>query len=143
MEIAEYGPTHGHAGETTMDGHTLEKIRGLLLARWTRDEAQLKPVSETIDEEEPATSAEIIDIAQALEQLGRDTTLKEAGRRELLAVEKALAKMATGSFGICEDCGEEIPAKRLLVLPAANLCAHCQAYEERQASRTRVNRAIA
>jgi DnaK suppressor protein len=98
---------------------------------------------ESIGEEEPNNSAEIIDIAQALEQLGRDTSLKEAERRELLAVEKALAKMATGSFGICEDCGEEIPQKRLMVLPEARLCAHCQAYEERQASRNRVNRAVA
>jgi DnaK suppressor protein len=126
-----------------MDGHMLEKIRGLLLARWTRSGDLAKKDVESIGEEEPNNSAEIIDIAQALEQLGRDTSLKEAERRELLAVEKALAKMANGSFGICEDCGEEIPQKRLLVLPEARLCAHCQAYEERQASRTRVNRAIA
>jgi DnaK suppressor protein len=126
-----------------MDGHILEKIRGLLLARWSRSESLAKQDIESVGEEEPNNSAEIIDIAQALEQLGRDTSLKEAERRELLLVEKALAKMATGSFGICEDCGEEIPQKRLLVLPEARLCAHCQAYEERQASRTRVNRAIA
>jgi DnaK suppressor protein len=126
-----------------MDGYTLEKIRGLLLARWSRSGGLAKQELESIGEEEPNNSAEIIDIAQALEQLGRDTSLKEAERRELLAVEKALAKMATGSFGICEDCGEEIPQKRLLVLPEARLCAHCQAYEERQASRNRVNRAIA
>lgn len=126
-----------------MDGHILEKIRGLLLARWTRSGDLAKQDIESIGEEEPNNSAEIIDIAQALEQLGRDTSLKEAERRELLAVEKALAKMASGSFGICEDCGEEIPQKRLLVLPEARLCAHCQAYEERQAGRNRVNRAIA
>jgi DnaK suppressor protein len=126
-----------------MDGHVLEKIRELLLARWTRSGNLAKRDVETLGEEEPNASAEIIDIAQALEQLGRDTSLMEAERRELLAVEKALAKMANGSFGICEDCGEEIPQKRLLVLPEARLCAYCQAYEERQASRNRVNRAIA
>jgi DnaK suppressor protein len=126
-----------------MDGHILEKIRGLLLARWSRNEDLVKQDLEAMTEEEPNNSAEIIDIAQALEQLGRDTSLKEAERRELLAVEKALAKMATGSFGICEDCSEEIPQKRLLVLPEARLCAHCQAYEERQSGRNRVNRAIA
>jgi DnaK suppressor protein len=126
-----------------MDGHILEKIRGLLLARWSRNEELVKQDLEAMTEEEPNNSAEIIDIAQALEQLGRDTSLKEAERRELLAVEKALAKMATGSFGICEDCSEEIPQKRLLVLPEARLCAHCQAYEERQSGRNRVNRAIA
>jgi DnaK suppressor protein len=126
-----------------MDGHVLEKIRSLLLARWSRSGDLMKKDTELMTEEEPQNSAEIIDIAQALEQLGRDTSLKEAERRELLLVEKALAKMSTGSFGICEDCGEEIPQKRLLVLPEARLCAHCQAYEERQMGRNRVNRAIA
>jgi DnaK suppressor protein len=104
----------------------------MLLARWTRIEQisnpeLLQPTSET--------SAELIDIAQALEQLGRDTSLKEAERRELLAVERALAKMATGSFGVCEDCGDEIPPKRLMVLPEARLCAQCQAFEERQSAK--------
>jgi DnaK suppressor protein len=124
-----------------MDGQTLEQIRNLLLARYTRFGNSGVSDRESVDEAN--SSAEIIDIAQALEQLGRDTSLKEVERRELLAVEKALSKMATGSFGICEDCGEEIPAKRLMVLPAARLCANCQAFEERQNARTRANGAVA
>ena len=126
-----------------MDGQTLEQIRTLLLARWTRFGNNAKPEMQMVEEEQQGASAEIIDIAQALEQLGRDTSLKEAERRELLAVEKALAKMATGSFGICEDCGDEIPSKRLMVLPEARLCANCQTFEERQNSRSRMNGAIA
>lgn len=125
-----------------MDGQTLEQIRTLLLARWARFGMNAKPEMQAAEEEQGA-SAEIIDIAQALEQLGRDTSLKEAERRELLAVEKALAKMATGSFGICEECGDEIPSKRLMVLPEARLCAHCQTFEERQNSRSRMNGAVA
>jgi phage/conjugal plasmid C-4 type zinc finger TraR family protein len=101
-----------------MDGKTLEQLRNSLI-------------------EISAPQAEIIDIAQSLEQLGRDTSLAEQERRELLAVERALAKMASGSFGICEECAEEIPQRRLMVLPEARLCAHCQAYEERQNSRIR------
>jgi DnaK suppressor protein len=126
-----------------MDGQTLEQIRTLLLARWTRFGNNAKPEMQMAEEEQQGASAEIIDIAQALEQLGRDTSLKEAERRELLAVEKALAKMATGSFGICEDCGDEIPSKRLMVLPEARLCANCQTFEERQNSRSRINGAVA
>jgi DnaK suppressor protein len=125
-----------------MDGQTLEQIRTLLLARWTRFGNNAKPEMQSA-EEEMGASAEIIDIAQALEQLGRDTSLKEAERRELLAVEKALAKMATGSFGVCEDCGDEIPSKRLMVLPEARLCANCQTFEERQNARSRMNGAVA
>lgn len=34
-------------------------------------------------------------------------------------VEKALAKMADGSYGICEVTGQEIPVERLLAMPTA------------------------
>ena len=121
-----------------MDGKTVQQIREVLLDRWRRIEAAQGRHAEAQSEMQTA-HAEIIDIAQALEQIGRDTTLKEAERRELLAVEKALAKMSTGSFGVCEDCSEEIPFKRLMVLPEARLCAHCQAFEERQNARMRVS----
>jgi DnaK suppressor protein len=125
-----------------MDGQTLEQIRTLLLARWTRFGNNAKPEMLSAEEDQ-GSSTEIIDIAQALEQLGRDTSLKEAERRELLAVEKALSKMATGLFGVCEECGDEIPSKRLMVLPEARLCANCQTFEERQNSRSRTNGAMA
>lgn len=121
-----------------MDGDTVQKIKELLTDRWeqmgggkSRDIAQQMALVNN----EP--QAEIIDIAQSLEQIGRDSSLAEQERRELLAVERALAKLASGSFGICEDCGEEIPPRRLMVLPEARLCAHCQAFEERQIARTR------
>ena len=77
-------------------------------------------------------------MAQSLEQMDRDTSLAEQERREMLAIERALAKMSTGSFGVCEDCSEEIPPKRLIAIPSARLCAHCQAFEERLNSRMRV-----
>ena len=119
-----------------MDGKTLQQIRDNLLARWQRM-GTLSGREMDAHEDMNVAQAEIIDIAQTLEQIGRDTSLQEAERRELLAVEKALAKMATGSFGICEECSEEIPSKRLMVLPEARLCANCQTYEERQNARTR------
>jgi len=82
-------------------------------------------------------SAEIIDIAQSIEQIDRDKSLAEQERRDLYAIERALTKMATGAFGVCEECDEEILARRLMVLPEARLCARCQAFEERQQGRAR------
>jgi DnaK suppressor protein len=129
------------------DGKTLAQIRDLLLARWRQlgkaaqeeRERGLRTASDEAEIHTPPT--ELIDVAQSLEQLGRDASLKEQERRELLAIERALAKMSTGSFGICEDCAEEIPCKRLMVLPEARLCANCQAFEEKQNSRMRTFRA--
>ena len=34
-------------------------------------------------------------------------------------------------FGLCEECGDPIPAARLMVLPDATLCVPCQSRQER------------
>jgi DnaK suppressor protein len=124
------------ASSSSMDGKTLEEIRDNLLRRWKKMEKNSEIAAVEDLEANNTPQAEIIDIAQSLEQLGRDASLQQAERRELVAIERALAKMATGNFGVCEDCGEPIPAKRLMVLPEARLCANCQAFEERQNART-------
>jgi RNA polymerase-binding protein DksA len=118
-----------------MDGKMLEQIRDNLLTRWKKIGSNSDHEINLMELNTP--QAEIIDIAQSLEQLGRDASLAEQERRELLAIERALSKMATGSFGVCEDCGEDIPPRRLMVLPEARLCAICQTFEERQNARTR------
>lgn len=123
-----------------MDGKTMQEIRDILLSRWKKIgvSGSDRDREESRNDFYSASQAEVIDIAQTLEQLGRDTSLQEVERRELIAIERALAKMATGNFGICEECGEEIPNKRLQVLPEARLCASCQTFEERQNARTRL-----
>lgn len=37
----------------------------------------------------------------------------------------ALARIDEGEFGYCEDCGEEIAAKRLELNPAVTRCVSC------------------
>jgi len=123
-----------------MNGETLQQIKNVLLERWTdlgelmnRAEKENLNMSSNFEQ----SHAEIIDMAQTLEQMDRDASLAEQERREMHAVERALAKMSTGNFGICEDCAEEIPSRRLMAIPSARLCANCQAYEERQNARMR------
>jgi DnaK suppressor protein len=49
--------------------------------------------------------------------------------RELAEIDRALRKLHDDpeEFGVCEDCGDDIPAKRLEVMPFARFCAECQA----------------
>ena len=46
-------------------------------------------------------------------------------------VEEALERIADGSYGICLDCDEPIPPKRLAVRPAAARCVACQERQDR------------
>lgn len=43
----------------------------------------------------------------------------------LADVERALDKLADGSYGICDDCGEAIGEERLEAIPWATLCISC------------------
>ncbi len=52
--------------------------------------------------------------------------------RELLAQnERALARVAAGTYGVCESCGEPIGKARLQAFPRATLCVQCKQREER------------
>lgn len=40
-------------------------------------------------------------------------------------IERALEKIAEGSYGICDSCGNPIPEKRLEAAPESVLCVTC------------------
>lgn len=41
-----------------------------------------------------------------------------------------LRRIESGEFGLCEDCGEEIPKNRLLARPVTTKCVECKTREE-------------
>jgi len=47
--------------------------------------------------------------------------------RELREVTRALEDLDAGRYGTCRDCGGDIPAARLKVMPFATRCVACQA----------------
>lgn len=53
-------------------------------------------------------------------------------REKLLQIERALASLEEGSYGICESCGGPIGKMRLIAFPRATLCMTCKQREERR-----------
>ena len=53
--------------------------------------------------------------------------------RELLAqTERAIARIESGTYGVCESCGNAIGKARLQAFPRATLCVACKQREERR-----------
>jgi DnaK suppressor protein len=74
---------------------------------------------------------------QSLADLLVDVNLAEVTRdvQEIRAIERALRRIALGTYGICVSCGQPIERERLEAYPTANRCAVCQrAYEHGHAS---------
>ena len=58
--------------------------------------------------------------------------LKEREQKLLMKIDEALERMANGTFGICESCGEEISFKRLKARPVTTLCIDCKTKQEEE-----------
>ena len=57
--------------------------------------------------------------------------LAEFDARELTQIERALARLHQGTYGLCEVCQKRIPVGRLSALPYSTLCIECQREMER------------
>jgi RNA polymerase-binding transcription factor len=69
------------------------------------------------------------DAADAAFDTGSDeisSQLAELEARELAQVERAIAQLKRGSYGICEYCQKRIPIARLNALPYSTNCIECQ-----------------
>jgi len=67
----------------------------------------------------------MLDMAEEL-----DLSLLEMRNKNLKAIKDALQRLKEGTYGICEECGTEIPEKRLMVMPFTSLCVDCQQKQE-------------
>jgi DnaK suppressor protein len=52
-------------------------------------------------------------------------------KHELDAIDEARARLAAGTYGVCEACHRAIPIARLRAMPTARYCVACQHREER------------
>jgi DnaK suppressor protein len=82
---------------------------------------------ETIEEElgeisGGGTDNHLADTASATYDRELDEGLEEGAQQTLDEIEAALARIADGSYGTCEVCGEPIGAERLSAIPWARLC---------------------
>jgi len=74
---------------------------------------------------------EIDDEAVADLETGIELAEIERDMRELRRAKDALRRLDTPEFGVCTDCGAEIPFARLAAEPTATRCVDCQTIAER------------
>jgi RNA polymerase-binding protein DksA len=70
------------------------------------------------------------DVADFTYQRELQQTTERLLERQVAQVEAALHARETGTYGVCKDCGQQIPAARLQARPEATLCVECQRRRE-------------
>lgn len=96
---------------------------------------KLLQLQQELKEEQTQESTKTVELDQSrMGRLSRMDAMQhqqmalEATRRSmrrLVAVEAALRRIASGEFGYCVTCEEDIPAARLEFDPAATQCVTC------------------
>ncbi len=69
---------------------------------------------------------------QATAETDRNFMLRLRGREQRLLnkIDEAIERIDSGTFGICDDCGNDIDIKRLEVRPVTTMCIECKTLQE-------------
>ena len=58
--------------------------------------------------------------------------IRDRERKLIVKIKEALNRIEIGTFGICEECGEDISEKRLKARPVTTLCINCKKSQENE-----------
>lgn len=129
------GPLHGVApyepkkNEEYMNEPQLEHFRQILL-NWKRE--LMEEVDRTIThlKDEVSNFPDPNDRATQESEFGLELKARDRERKLLRKIDSALARVDNGTYGFCEETGEEIGLKRLEARPIATLCLEAQERHE-------------
>ena len=114
-----------------MNKAQLKKFKTMLEEK--RDEI-VKKAKQTLSEDMMLDANDLPDeMDLASSEYLQSFTFRLRGREKVFLdkIGKALTKIETGEFGLCEECGEEISLKRLEARPETTLCIKCKEDQER------------
>ena len=129
------GPIHGIApykrkrGEDYMSDAQIEHFRKILSA-WKRE--LIFEVDRTVHhmQDEAANFPDPNDRATQESEFGLELRTRDRERKLLRKIDQALARLDEGTYGYCDETGEEIGLKRLEARPVATLCLEAQERRE-------------
>ena len=129
------GPVRGIApykskrGESYMNDLQLAHFRKILLA-WKQE--LMEEVDRTMHhmKDDAANFPDPNDRATQESEFGLELRTRDRDRKLLRKIGSALARIDDGSYGYCDETGEEIGLRRLEVRPVATLCLEAQERRE-------------
>jgi DnaK suppressor protein len=94
----------------------LEEMRQELVQRLAKRRAEVTREPETDDEG-----------ADAIQNVVKDMTFSAMERevRTIAEIDLSLRRIASGEYGICGSCGENIPVARMRAIPWTRVCVEC------------------
>ena len=116
----------------TIEPKILNELKETLLKEKAELESNLNRIAKPVNKQEGdyETSFEDIgsdkeDNATEVDQYTQNLSVETSLEKKLQDTIDALEKMDNKTYGICENCGEDIPLERLRANPSAKTCIVC------------------
>jgi DnaK suppressor protein len=116
------------------DNTRKERLRRLLIQK---REDIIKEAREEIKKFQSGEKKQLVETVMddgdlSVVDLAEDISLRQLSmhRETLIKIDTALRKLQEGTYGTCEECGDEISEKRLNIMPFAIYCVDCQEKKE-------------
>lgn len=81
--------------------------------------------------------ADPADVATNDNDQARMLRIRDREAKLIVKIQEAIEKIAGGSYGVCEACGDEISEQRLMARPMAVYCIECKMEMESDEARDR------
>ena len=115
-----------------MDSKKLKYFESQLLKRKKELEEYLSATEEKFSLSQRDSSADLSSQPTHTADIAADAEMKESAAYfisstvdELHKVDKALKRIHSNTYGLCEQCGGEINIERLKAIPCAEFCIKC------------------
>jgi DnaK suppressor protein len=120
---------------TKLDRRIIAELERFLRDELDRIQGSLRAV---VSESRTTETTSLTDMSvHAAETLHTEiqVTLMDRRTQQATQIQDALARLADGRYGFCQECDEFIGVPRLRALPFAQRCRDCQGQAERRARR--------
>jgi len=119
--------------ENLLDKKIIAEIKKSLLAQKKQIIGDIDDISREDDHEADNMTAKFPEYGdkpdenvQEISDYSADVVTEKVLEKSLEDIDKALERIAKGTYGICKYCGNPIAEKRLLARPTASSCIKCK-----------------
>jgi DnaK suppressor protein len=106
-------------------GADVARLTTEILTAESEHQVMLRDSGEGSGDDQADAGAKSFELEQEISLANNSRDLLDQSRR-------ALARIAAGTYGSCESCGQPIGKMRLIAFPRATLCVSCKQQQERR-----------
>ena len=113
-----------------MDSDTKKQIEKRIYQELEKAKDQIKRLEKQVKPIAPDVAVGRLSRMEAISSKSVNEAALSKAKQKASALQTALSNLDEPEFGICFECGEDIPTGRILLMPEAKMCVSCAEEQE-------------